>query len=134
MRITLHRHNQIGGCITEIVSSKGTRIFVDLGHNLPKGDQESEDEYASEDAVTGLIGDARAIFYTHMHGANPSPIAGERSSLKKLSLSFNPISESISLTNNCLPFIAETSCLTLALSVCNLSGTCRVIVSILKFI
>ncbi len=43
MRITLHRPNQIGGCITELVSSKGTRIFVDLGHNLPKGDQESID-------------------------------------------------------------------------------------------
>ena len=68
MRITLHRPNQIGGCITEIVSSKGTRIFVDLGHYLPKGDQESEDEYASEKAITDLIGDARAIFYTHIHG------------------------------------------------------------------
>lgn len=68
MRITLHRPNQIGGCITEIVSSKGTRIFVDLGHNLSKGDQESEDEYASEKAITDLIGDARAIFYTHIHG------------------------------------------------------------------
>lgn len=68
MRITLHRPNQIGGCITEIVSSKGTRIFVDLGHNLPKGDQESEDEYASEKAITDLIGDAKAIFYTHIHG------------------------------------------------------------------
>lgn len=68
MRVILHRPNQIGGCITEIVSSKGTRIFVDLGHNLPKGDQESEDEYASEKAITDLIGDARAIFYTHIHG------------------------------------------------------------------
>lgn len=68
MKITIHRGNQIGGCITEIVSSKGTRIFVDLGHNLPKGDQDSEDEYASEKAIADLIGDAKAIFYTHMHG------------------------------------------------------------------
>ena len=68
MRVILHRPNQIGGCITEIVSSKGTRIFVDLGHNLPKGDQESEDEYASEKAIADLIGDAKAIFYTHIHG------------------------------------------------------------------
>ncbi len=68
MRITIHRGNQIGGCITEIVSSMGTRIFVDLGHNLPKGDEESEDEFASEEAIADLIGDARAIFYTHMHG------------------------------------------------------------------
>jgi len=42
MKITIHRGNQIGGCITEIVSSRGTRIFVDLGHNLPKGDQEPQ--------------------------------------------------------------------------------------------
>lgn len=68
MRITIHRGNQIGGCITEIVSSMGTRIFVDLGHNLPKGDEESEDEFASEEAIADLIGDARGIFYTHMHG------------------------------------------------------------------
>lgn len=68
MKIILHRPNQIGGCITEIVSSNGTRIFVDLGHNLPHGDQESEDIYASEKAIANLIGDARAIFYTHMHG------------------------------------------------------------------
>ena len=68
MTITIHRGNQIGGCITEIVSSKGTRIFVDLGHNLPKDGQESEDEYASDEAIASLIGDARAIFYTHMHG------------------------------------------------------------------
>lgn len=68
MRITIHRGKQIGGCITEIVSSMGTRIFVDLGHNLPKGDEESEDEFASEEAIADLIGDARAIFYTHMHG------------------------------------------------------------------
>ena len=68
MRIIIHRGNQIGGCITEIVSSKGTRIFVDLGHNLPQGDEESEDEYASEEAVANLIDDARAVFFTHMHG------------------------------------------------------------------
>lgn len=68
MIVILHRPNQIGGCITEIVSSRGTRIFVDLGHNLPNGDQESEDEYASEKAISDLIGDAKAIFYTHMHG------------------------------------------------------------------
>ena len=68
MRITIHRGNQIGGCITEIVSSMGTRIFVDLGHNLPKGDEESEDEFASEEAIADPIGDTRAIFYTHMHG------------------------------------------------------------------
>ena len=68
MNITIHRPNQIGGCITEIVSSKGTKIFVDLGHNLPTGDRKSEDEYASEKAIANLTDDAKAIFYTHMHG------------------------------------------------------------------
>lgn len=68
MKITVRRGNQIGGCITEIESSAGTRIFVDLGHNLPKGNQTSEDEYASEKAIGDLVGGSRAIFYTHMHG------------------------------------------------------------------
>ena len=68
MKITIHRGNQIGGCITEIESENGTKIFVDLGHNLPQGDKESPDEYASEQAVETLIRGARAIFYTHMHG------------------------------------------------------------------
>lgn len=27
--------NQIGGCITEIVSDKGTKIIIDLGEDLP---------------------------------------------------------------------------------------------------
>lgn len=35
MQITIHRGiNQIGGCITEI-STQTTRIFVDMGENLP---------------------------------------------------------------------------------------------------
>ena len=59
MKITIHRGNQIGGCITEIESSKGTRIVIDLGHNLPKGDKESDDEYASDKAVADLLGDAK---------------------------------------------------------------------------
>lgn len=68
MRITIHRGNQIGGCITEIESSQGTRIFIDLGHNLPRGDKESYDEYASEKAVADLLDEAKAVFYTHIHG------------------------------------------------------------------
>ena len=40
MTITIHRGiNQIGGCITEIKSEKGTKILIDLGHNLPEGDE-----------------------------------------------------------------------------------------------
>lgn len=68
MIITLHRSNQIGGCITEIESSKGTRIFVDLGHNLPRGDEEASDEYASPEAMSMLLKGAGAVLYTHNHG------------------------------------------------------------------
>ena len=68
MKITLHRPNQIGGCITEIESSKGTKIFIDLGHNLPREDEEAPDEYASIEAIAELTKDAKAIFYTHIHG------------------------------------------------------------------
>ena len=67
MRITVHRGNQIGGCITEIESERGTKIFVDLGHNLPQGDEETPDEYASDEAVEELTRGAKAIFFTHMH-------------------------------------------------------------------
>ena len=63
MKITIHRGNQIGGCITEIESKKGTKIFVDLGHNLPQGNIESPDEYASDQAVKELTRCAKAIFY-----------------------------------------------------------------------
>ena len=46
MRITIPRGiNQIGGCITEIQSSSGTKILIDLGHNLPDADGQAEDEY-----------------------------------------------------------------------------------------
>ena len=68
MIITLHRPNQIGGCITEIESSKGTKIFVDLGHNLPRGDEEAPDEYASPEAMAKLLQGADAVLYTHNHG------------------------------------------------------------------
>lgn len=68
MRITLHRPNQIGGCITEIVSSKGTKIFIDLGHNLPRGDEEAPEEYASPEAMAQLLRGASAVLYTHNHG------------------------------------------------------------------
>ena len=69
MKITIHRgKNQIGGCITEIESKSGSRIIIDLGHNLPKGDKESEDEYASDEAVAKLTEGVSGIFYTHNHG------------------------------------------------------------------
>ena len=68
MRITLHRSNQIGGCITEIQSNSGTKIIIDLGHNLPRGDEEAPDEYASPEAMARLLEGVSAVLYTHNHG------------------------------------------------------------------
>ena len=45
MKIKIHRGaNQIGGCITEIESSKGDKILIDFGHNLPEGDEKADDK------------------------------------------------------------------------------------------
>ena len=68
MRIILHRPHQIGGCITELESNAGTRIFIDLGHLLPDGDKPSDDKLATKDAIDKLTAGATAILYTHNHG------------------------------------------------------------------
>jgi ribonuclease J len=69
MTITIHRGiDQIGGCITEIASSKGTKILIDLGHNLPSGDEPSEDKYDDEVNIASLLDGVSAVFYTHPHG------------------------------------------------------------------
>ena len=59
--------DQIGGCITEIVSNKGTRIIIDLGEDLPD-DNVSKCENPNIDGLT--IGDKKydAVFITHSHG------------------------------------------------------------------
>lgn len=61
MKITVYRPNQIGGCITEIVSKGGTRIVVDVGANLPGIEGESID-------VETLTKDCVGVFITHYHG------------------------------------------------------------------
>ena len=68
MKITIHRGiNQIGGCISEI-ATKSSKILIDLGHNLPKGDNIGEDDKANKDAIENLTKNSNAIFYTHYHG------------------------------------------------------------------
>ncbi|MDR2971411.1 MAG: MBL fold metallo-hydrolase, partial [Bacteroidales bacterium] len=68
MQITIHRGiNQIGGCITEI-ATRTTKIFIDLGHNLPKGEQPEEDDKANYETIAELTKGVQAIFYTHYHG------------------------------------------------------------------
>lgn len=68
MKITIHRGiNQIGGCITEIATSK-TRILIDLGINLPDSKGVSKDDLATAEAVAKLTKGIDAILYTHYHG------------------------------------------------------------------
>jgi ribonuclease J len=68
MQITIHRGiDQIGGCITEI-ATETTKMFIDLGHNLPQGDKPVEDKNANHEAIERLTKNCSAIFYTHYHG------------------------------------------------------------------
>lgn len=67
IKITVHRPNQIGGCITEIVTGQ-SKIIIDLGHNLPVKGQVAEDEKANEAAISELTEGCDAVFYTHYHG------------------------------------------------------------------
>lgn len=67
MRITIHRGiNQIGGCITEIQSSCGTKILIDLGHNLPDADGQAVDEYDIPENLDRLLDGVSTVFYTHL--------------------------------------------------------------------
>ena len=69
MKITIHRGiNQIGGCITEVQSASGTKILIDLGHNLPDAEGQVEDEYDVPENLDRLLDGVSAVFYTHYHG------------------------------------------------------------------
>ena len=68
MKILIHRGaNQIGGCITEIQSANGTRVLIDLGHNLP-GETESQDKFDDPSNLSALLEGISGIIYTHNHG------------------------------------------------------------------
>lgn len=69
MKIKVHRGiDQIGGCITEIESKKGTKILIDLGHNLPEGDEPAKDKYDNPQELDRLLCGVSHIFYSHYHG------------------------------------------------------------------
>ena len=56
MTITIHRGiNQIGGCITEITSAKGSKILIDLGHNLPEGDNRDNDPLDKAENIDPIL-------------------------------------------------------------------------------
>lgn len=59
--------NQIGGCITEIVSDKGTKIIIDLGEDLPD-DNATKIENPNIDGLTTGKKKYDAVFITHSHG------------------------------------------------------------------
>ncbi len=63
MNITIHRPRQIGGQITEITTSRGTRIIIDLGVNLS-----GDDPLNSREAIESLTKGCNAVLYTHYHG------------------------------------------------------------------
>ena len=68
MKIKINRGtNQIGGCITEIESSKGTKIIIDIGANLPDAQGNKKPEIELEGLTKGNI-DYKAVFITHYHG------------------------------------------------------------------
>ena len=69
MTITIHRGiDQIGGCITEIESNSGTKILIDLGHNLPEGDAPVVDKFDNPQDLERLLRGVSHIFYSHYHG------------------------------------------------------------------
>ena len=66
MKVRIHRGaNQIGGCITEIQSASGTRILIDLGHNLPGESQDDIDRFDDRENLSDLLSGISGIIYTH---------------------------------------------------------------------
>ena len=59
--------NQIGGCITEIVSYKLNKIIIDLGEDLPD-DNSLKSENPNIDGLTTGNKKYDAVFITHSHG------------------------------------------------------------------
>ncbi len=68
MKVKVNRGtNQIGGCITEIESEKGTKIIIDIGANLPDSDGKVKPEIELEGLTKGKP-NYKAVFVTHYHG------------------------------------------------------------------
>lgn len=68
MKIVIHRgSHQVGGCVTEIYTEK-TRIFIDMGSELPDEDGNIPAEALSIDGVTKGAIRCDGIFFTHYHG------------------------------------------------------------------
>lgn len=68
MQIKIYNGNQIGGCVTTIESSKGTRIAIDIGENLPSTKKEKKDDLKIEGLTIEGNKKYDAVFVTHYHG------------------------------------------------------------------
>ncbi|MCM1310515.1 MAG: hypothetical protein NC301_05750 [Bacteroides sp.] len=69
MNITIHRGiNQIGGCITELYTAT-SRIFIDMGDNLPGENDLTDGEKRSfvNSLFANNIKKHGAVVYTHAH-------------------------------------------------------------------
>jgi len=60
--------NQIGGCITEITSNKGTKIIIDFGEDLPDSNSNGICQNPNIEGLTVGEKNYDAIFITHSHG------------------------------------------------------------------
>lgn len=60
--------NQIGGCITEITSDKGTKIIIDFGEDLPEDAGKTKITNPNIDGLTVGAKKYDAVFITHSHG------------------------------------------------------------------
>lgn len=68
----LKGREQIGGCVTEITSDKGTRIIIDFGEDLP--DKEKIKKDFEIEGLTKGNKSYDAVFITHSHGDHISSI------------------------------------------------------------
>ena len=76
MQVIIHRGtHQIGGCVTEIKSEKGTRIAIDIGENLPTISENEKTEMEVEGLTKGKA-NFDAVFVTHYHGDHISGLPG----------------------------------------------------------
>ena len=68
MKITILRGtNQIGGCVTEIESSRGTKIIIDIGENLPA---ENGRELPELSNIIGMFVNTLALRNTVNHNSS----------------------------------------------------------------
>jgi len=75
LNITIFRGtHQIGGCVAEI-STKSTRIIIDMGSELPDEDGNAIIETLEIEGITKGTNNCDAVYFTHYHGDHIGMIA-----------------------------------------------------------